>query len=109
MTYKFGVWLSAFICILSLVRSTFAQSPICSLETILSSFQSAALSDDTDVWAENYEGSDCPDNVKRSVRTLRRDIMITSTRTSPKAFISFGVMATGYGLTILSNTPMLPL
>lgn len=47
-----------------------AQSDLCSLPTVLSSFQAAALSGGVDAWVQSYGESNCPQNIKAAVTTF---------------------------------------
>jgi hypothetical protein len=58
------------------VGFTNAQFDPCSLETVLDSFETAALAENVEVWAQKYADSECASGVKRSVRLLAQSYVV---------------------------------
>lgn len=60
----------------------------CSQAGIIASFEAAALSGEAEIWSQNYGSSNCPNEVKRAVRTLSQGYLQLTGGGSRIAFIS---------------------
>jgi hypothetical protein len=62
--------ISVFLTLLIVPQTTQAKEDACSPSVVLASFEAAALSENVETWAQQYEDSECPPNVKRGAQQL---------------------------------------